>query len=100
MSWLEGLFSGFGTDRFGCGGPPFVDVAGPGGGLGAGAGQDVEGQVAAAFGPFVVLLGEHGAGQAGDGVSVGEDADDAGAAADLAVEPLDRYLELLCQPGL
>jgi len=40
-----------------------------------------------------VLLGQHGAGQAGDGVAVGEDADDVGAAADLAVEPLVGYLE-------
>jgi hypothetical protein len=45
----------------------------------------VEGQVAAAFDPLVVLFGQHGADEAGDGVAVGEDADDVGAAADLAV---------------
>jgi hypothetical protein len=54
----------------------------------AGAGQHVEGEVAASFDPFVVLFGEHGADEAGDGVAVGEDADDVGAAADLGVESL------------
>ena len=49
-------------------------------------GEDVEGEVAALLGPFVVLLGEHGADQADQGGAVGEDADDVGAAADLAVE--------------
>jgi hypothetical protein len=34
------------------------------------------------------LFGEHGADEAGDGVAVGEDADDVGAAADLGVESL------------
>jgi hypothetical protein len=38
---------------------------------GAGAGQDVEGQVAATLGPVVVLFGEYGADQAGDRVAVG-----------------------------
>jgi hypothetical protein len=37
-----------------------------------------------------VLLGEQGADEADDRGSVGEDADDVGAAADLAVEPLER----------
>ena len=54
----------------------------------AAAGEDVEAEVAAAFGPFVVLLGQHGADQADEGVAVGEDADDVGAPADLPVEPL------------
>jgi hypothetical protein len=40
--------------------------------------------------PFVVLLQQDGADQAGDGGLVGEDADDLGAALDLAVEALDR----------
>src|SRR4028119_2325417 len=52
---------------------------GAGSGRGAAAGEDVEAEVAAAFGPFVVLLGEHGADQADQGVAVGEDADDGGA---------------------
>ena len=54
---------------------------------GAGSGEGVESEVAAAFDPFVVLLGEHRADQADDGAAVGEDADDVGAAADLLVEP-------------
>jgi hypothetical protein len=54
----------------------------------AGSGQDVEAEVAAALGPVVVLLGEDGADEADDRIAVGEDADDVGAAAYLAVEPL------------
>ena len=54
---------------------------------GAGAGEDVEAEVAADFDPFVVLFGEHGADEADEGGAVGEDADDVGAAADLFVEP-------------
>ena len=42
----------------------------------AGAGEDVEAEVAAAFGPFVVLFGEDGADEADEGVAVGVDADD------------------------
>jgi hypothetical protein len=61
---------------------------------GAGAGQDVEGQVAATLGPVVVLFGEYGADQAGDRVAVGEDPHDVGPPADLAVE---RSLGLLDQ---
>ena len=56
------------------------------GGGGAGAGEGVEAEVAAGFGPFVVLFGEHGADEADDRVAVGEDADHVGASADLAVE--------------
>ena len=41
-------------------------------------------------GPFVILLQEQGADQAGDGGLVGEDADDLAASLDLAVEPLQR----------
>ena len=40
--------------------------------------------------PFVVLLQQDGADQAGDGGLVGEDADNLGAAFDLAVEALER----------
>jgi hypothetical protein len=46
----------------------------------------IESEVAAAFGPFVVLLGQDGADEADDRAAVGEDPDDVGAAADLAVE--------------
>jgi hypothetical protein len=60
-----------------------------GGGEGdAGAGQDVDAEVAAAFGPFVVLFGQDRAGEPDQGVAAGEDADDVGAAADLPVEAL------------
>lgn len=45
-------------------------------------------EVAAGFGPFVVLLGEDGSDESDDVVPVGEDADDVGAAPDLWVEPL------------
>ena len=51
-----------------------------------GSGEDVEPEVAAAFGPFVVLLGQDGADEADDRVPVGEEADHVGAAADLLVE--------------
>ena len=40
--------------------------------------------------PFIVLFGEDGADEAGDGGFVGKDADDVGAALDLAVETLQR----------
>ncbi len=53
-----------------------------------GLGEDVEPKVAAAFGPFVGLLGEHGADEADDRVTIGENAEGVGAAADLAVEAL------------
>ena len=46
----------------------FVHLLGVGGGFGGGAaaGQEVESEVAAAFGPFVVLLGQDGADQSDD----------------------------------
>jgi hypothetical protein len=68
-------------------------LGGAGNECGTGAGQDLEAEVAASFGPFVVLLGEDGAGQADEGVAAGEDPDDVGAPADLAVQPLLGYLE-------
>ena len=40
--------------------------------------------------PFVVLFEQNGADEAGDGVVVGEDADDLGASLDFAVEAVDR----------
>ena len=62
---------------------------------GAAAGQDVEAEVAAAFGPFVGLFGQDGADEADDRVAVGEDPHDVGAPADLAIQALDGYLERL-----
>jgi hypothetical protein len=53
----------------------------------AGLGEDVKPGVAAVLDPLVVPLGEHSADEADRGVTVGEDADDVGAAADLAVAP-------------
>jgi len=50
--------------------------------------QDVQADVAAHLGPFIVLLGQHRADEADQAVAVGEDPDNVGAAADLAVEPL------------
>ena len=41
-------------------------------------------------GPFIVLLEQDRADQAGDGVLVGEDANDVGAALDFAIEALQR----------
>lgn len=61
---------------------------GVGGGIAAGSGQHVESEVAARLDPFVVLFSEDGADEADQGHTVGEDADDAGAAADLFVESL------------
>jgi hypothetical protein len=54
-------------------------------------GADVfQGHVAAALGgPFVGLLDEYGAGDANEDGPVGQDADDVGAALDLAIEKLD-----------
>ncbi len=49
--------------------------------------RDVEADVVAHLGPFVVLFGEHGAGETDQAGAVGEDPDDVGAAADLAVQP-------------
>jgi hypothetical protein len=66
------------------------DLLGGGGGIGdggdAGPGEDFQAEVAAAFGPLVVLLGQDRADQADQGVAVGEDADHVGAAADLPAQ--------------
>jgi hypothetical protein len=61
------------------------------GGLAAG-GEDFEAHIPAGLGPFIVLLGQHRADQADTGVAAGEDARHVGAAADLLVQPLLRYL--------
>ena len=58
----------------------------------AGTGEDVEAEVAASFGPFVVLFGKDGANEADQRVAAGEDADHVGAAADLPVQPLLRVV--------
>ena len=58
----------------------------------AGAGEDVQAEVAAAFGPFVVLLGQDGADEADQGVPAGEDPDHVGAAADFPVQPFLRVV--------
>ena len=59
-----------------------------GDGAAADLGEDLQAHVAASFGPFVVLFHEHGADEADDGVAAGEDADDVGAAPQLAVQAL------------
>jgi hypothetical protein len=48
----------------------------------------IDGHVAAHDGPVVVDLAEHRTDQADDGVPVGEDANDVGAAPELAVQTL------------
>jgi hypothetical protein len=50
--------------------------------------QDVDAEVAAAFGSFVVLFDQDDADGAGQGIAAGEDAGHVGPAADLAVQPL------------
>src|SRR6516165_5425801 len=57
---------------------------------GAGLGEDLHADVAAGFGPFVVLPHEHGAGEADDRGPVGEDAGHVGAAAQFPVQPFLR----------
>jgi hypothetical protein len=48
--------------------------------------------LAAGDGPLVVLFGEHGPDETGDRGTVGEDADDVGATADLLVGPSSELL--------
>ena len=55
---------------------------------GLGAGEDVQSEVAADFGPLVVLFGQHRADEPDDAVPFRKDADDVGAATDLTVQPL------------
>ena len=85
------LWLGSGAERLQVAG--VVHLLGVGNEGDAGSGQDVEAEVAAAFGPFVVLLGQHRADEADEGVAVGEDADDVGAAAYFPVQSFLRYLE-------
>ena len=59
------LWLGLGAERLEvAGGGHLLGVSAVGGEGGAGAGQDLEAEVAAAFGPFVVLLGQDRAGKA------------------------------------
>jgi hypothetical protein len=55
---------------------------------GAGFGEDVEAEVSAAFDQSDVSFGEDGADEADQGVTVREDPDDVGAAADFPVQTL------------
>ena len=48
--------------------------------------EGLQAEVAALLDPFVVLFGQDGSDEADDGVAVGEDPEDVGAAADLAIE--------------
>jgi hypothetical protein len=63
-------------------------------------GEDFQAHVAAGFGPFVVLLGQHRANQADDGVAAGEDADHVGAPADVLVQPFLRVVAPDLPPDL
>jgi hypothetical protein len=86
--WRVILWLGSGAERLEvAGGGHLLGVSAAGGEGDAGAGEDVEAEVAAAFGPFVVLLGQDRADKADQRVAAGEDPDDVGAPADLAVQP-------------
>jgi len=50
--------------------------------------EDFRAHIAAGLGPFIVLLGQHGADEADDGVAAGEDPDHAGPPAHLFIEAL------------
>ena len=52
--------------------------------------ERVVAQVASAYEPLVVLLDDHARSEPDQGAVVGEDADDVGAAADLAIDALQR----------
>ena len=62
--------------------------------------RHVQAHVAAAFGPLVVLLGQHRADQADQRVAAGEDPDHVGAAADLLVQPFLRVVRPDLPPDL
>ena len=96
---LRGGWSG--TDRLRCGGQFGVDRARRGVvGEGAGAAQDVQTEVAAAFDPLVVLLSQDRADESDQAAAVGEDPDDVGSATDLAAEPFLCYLQICRQISL
>jgi hypothetical protein len=56
-------------------------------------GQDFGAHVAALFGPFVVLLGQHRTDQPDDGIPAGEDTDHVGPATHFLIEAFLGYLE-------
>jgi hypothetical protein len=60
--------------------------------------QGVVAEVAVADEPLVVLLDDDAGGEPDQGSVVGEDADDVGAAADLAVDPLERVRRAELRP--
>ena len=63
--WRVILWLGSGAERLEvAGGGHLLGVGAVGGEGDAGAGQDIEAEVAASFGPFVVLLGQDGADEA------------------------------------
>src|SRR3954454_21562478 len=74
------IFSCSGCEGLHCGVAPLLALAVVGVAVGddgeSGAVQDVEAEVAAAFGPLVVLFGQDGADEADQRVAVGEDAHD------------------------
>jgi hypothetical protein len=70
-------------------------LSGRAGECGAGSAQHIKSKVAAAFDPFVVLFGQHGADEANDSRAVREDSDDVGAAADLLIETFLRIVGLM-----
>ena len=67
---------------------------------GSGVLEGFEAEVAALFGPLVVLLGQDRADEADHGLTVREDPDDVGSAADLAVEALLRVVRPDLAPDL
>lgn len=66
----------------------------------AAAGEDVEAEVAASFGPFVGLFGQDSSDETNDRCAVGEDGDGVGASADLAVQPFGGVVRLKLVPDL
>ena len=66
----------------------------------AAAGEDVEAEVAAAFGPFVGLFGQDRADEADDRLAVRQDPDRVGAAPDLPVQPFGEVIRPDLGPDL
>jgi hypothetical protein len=66
----------------------------------AAAGEDVEAEIAAAFGPFVGLFGQDRADEADDRLAVRQDPDRVGAAPDLPVQPFGEVIRPDLGPDL